>query len=78
MARAPRARAIEIRAPSLLLLLGVGLGLPRGRGQRGQVRETWAARLLLLLCVGVVLGAFPKWETMEAQFPIYRIAYKVF
>ena len=38
----------------------------------------WAGKTLLLLCVGVVLGAFPKWETMEAQFPIYMIAYKVF
>ena len=42
------------------------------------MRETWAARNLLLLHIGVVLEAFPKWETMEAQFPIYRIAYKVF
>ena len=42
------------------------------------MREAWAARLLLLLRVGEVLGAFPKWETKEAQFPIYRIAYKVF
>ena len=64
--------------PSLLHLVGVGVGLPRGWGQRGRVREAWAARLLLLLRVGVVLGAFPKWDTMEAQFPIYRIAYKVF
>ena len=58
--------------PPLLLLLGVGVG-----HQRGRVRETWVARTLLLL-VGVRLEAFPKWETMEAQFPIYRIAYKVF
>ena len=42
------------------------------------MREVWAARTLLLLRVGVGLEAFPKWETMEAQFPIYRIAYKVF
>ena len=64
--------------PPLLLLLGVGVGHQRGRGQGGQVRETWAARTLLLLRVGVGLEAFPKWETMEAQFSIYRIAYKVF
>ena len=42
------------------------------------MRETWEARNLLLLRVGVGLEAFPKWETMEAQFPIYRIAYRVF
>ena len=64
--------------PPLLLLLGVGVGHQRGLGQRGRVRETWAARNLILFHVGVGLEAFPKWETMEAQFPIYRIAYKVF
>ena len=42
------------------------------------MREAWAARILLLLRVGVGLEAFPKWETLEAQFSIYRIAYKVF
>ena len=42
------------------------------------MREVWAAGILLLLHVRVGLEAFPKWETMEAQFPIYRIAYKVF
>ena len=78
MARAPRPRAIEIRDPSLLLLLGVGVGLPRGRGQRGPVREFWAAGILLLLHVGVVLGAGPDWETPGAQFSINRQAYKVF
>ena len=38
----------------------------------------WAAIMLLLLRVGVVLGVLPKWETKEAQISIYRKAYKVF
>ena len=42
------------------------------------MREVWAAGILLLIRVGVGLEAFPKWEIMEAQFPLYRVAYKVF
>ena len=64
--------------PPHVLLLGVGVGHQRGQGQRGRVREAWTGRILLLLRVGVGLEADPDWETPGAQFPIYRIAYKVF
>ena len=64
------------RAPQGLDLVLLGLGFRacfvffKGRGQGGRVGESWAAQTLLLLRVGVVLGASPDWVTLGAQFSI--------